>query len=105
MTADPDPSPPVSRTYLEDGQRLLRVSPTHAISEDWLLVHTPTLYAAWHAAASEDRDPIAALIDERFDSINDAYPQLTRLSTDIGAEPHGRRPAAIVALFEQRSRS
>lgn len=66
----PSPDEGVSRLVVEDGQRLLRTSREHAISEDWLLEHAPDLFAAGRTATpAPRRDAIAAAIDRRFDAV------------------------------------
>ncbi|MGI8558488.1 MAG: hypothetical protein ACR2ND_09295 [Solirubrobacteraceae bacterium] len=42
----------VSEICTEEGQRWMRVSPGHAVSERWLLAREPDLYGGWSAAPS-----------------------------------------------------
>jgi len=63
-------TPGISRIINDGNQRLLRVTRSHAISEDWLHEHTPELLRAWrHASTAAERDQIAASIDDEFDNL------------------------------------
>jgi hypothetical protein len=78
----------ISRIYREDGQTFLRVTPTHAISEDWLLEHTDTLYRQWlRSADCVARDRIARRIETWFTALEDRSPHRGRGDprTDIPA--------------------
>jgi hypothetical protein len=58
----------VSGTYVEEGQRWLRVSPGHAVSDWWLREQVPGLYRVWWAAApGAGRDRVARQIEQQLD--------------------------------------
>jgi hypothetical protein len=79
MNTPPRSEHAVSRVIYDGGQRFLRVTRDHAISELWLAEHEPGLYALWLRATSAIiRDGLAATIDQRFDAIEFPTP---------GAEP------------------
>lgn len=60
----------VSQVYAEDGQTWLRVSPGHAVSEEWLKERAPDLYAEWWAApGAGQRDRLALQIEQRLEEI------------------------------------
>lgn len=60
----------VSEIYTEEGQRWLRVSPGHAVSEHWLQGNAADLYARWLATTrGEARDRIALQIERRLEDI------------------------------------
>ena len=57
----------VSGLYRDEGQVWLRVSPGHAISEQWLEERAPDLYARWWDAPSlPARDEVARSIHVRI---------------------------------------
>ncbi len=78
---------PVSRLYTEDGQTFLKVNAEHAISEDWLQVHTPELYRLWRGVTDPaDGDALAKHIEDRFAFLEE------------GITPHQIGEGADVAL-------
>jgi hypothetical protein len=63
----------VSGLYSEQGQMWLRVSPGHAISEQWLQERAPELYARWWDAPSlAARDQVALQIEKRLEELETA---------------------------------
>ena len=63
----------VSGLYSEEGQMWLRVSPGHAISEQWLEERAPELYARWWDAPSVGaRDQVALQIEKRLEELEAA---------------------------------
>jgi hypothetical protein len=62
-----------SGLYSEEGQMSLRVSPGHAISEQWLHECAPELYARWWDAPSlAARDEVALQIEKRLEELEAA---------------------------------
>ena len=63
----------VSGLYSEEGLIWLRVSPGHAISEQWLEERAPDLYARWWDAPSlHARDEMARSIEKRLEELEAA---------------------------------
>ncbi len=60
----------VSRMYAEEAQMWLRMSPGHAVSDEWLLKRAPDLYAQWWATnGGAQRDRIAVKIEQRLEEL------------------------------------
>lgn len=82
----------VSQLYAEEGQMWLRVSPGHAISEQWLQEQAPDLYAEWWAARSvAARDQLALRIEQRLEELESAD------SWDTLTEAYRQRPGSALA--------
>lgn len=63
----------VSGLYREEGQSWLRVSPGHAVSEQWLEERAPDLYARWwDAPSAQARDAVAQSIEQRLEELESA---------------------------------
>jgi hypothetical protein len=63
----------VSGLYREEGKVWLRVSPGHAISEQWLEDRAPDLYARWWDAPSlRAREEVARSIEMRLEELESA---------------------------------
>jgi hypothetical protein len=79
-----------SGLYSEDGQLWLRVSPGHAISEQWLHECAPELWARWWDAPSVGgRDQVALHIEKRLEELEAAESWEKRR---CGIRPGRRRP-------------
>ena len=60
----------VSGLYSEERRMWLRVSPDHAISEQWLQERAPELYARWWDTPSlAARDQVALQIEKRLEEL------------------------------------
>lgn len=60
----------ISEVYAEEGQMWLRVSPGHAVSEQWLREQAADLYAEWWAApGAAQRDRLALQIEHRLEEL------------------------------------
>ena len=60
----------VSEIFAEEGELWLRVSPGHAVSEQWLRESAPDLYAEWWAAPGAGvRDRLALQIEDRLEEL------------------------------------
>lgn len=100
MSTPPRPEQSVSRVIYDEGQRLLRVTRDHAISEAWLSEYEPDLYGQWQQTTSASRrDEIAATMDRHFDAIESPTPAPAALgwtpSSLVAPSPCERLPELI----------